>query len=313
MDETKHDGGYGWHHIDFVSDVHDNKVVFYFIDAPRAGAVYIYDLEGDSYKSFGYYFWWHTLNGFRQVFFNNSYKAEKNFWDEEQEYVLRRVDNLDYVGMAYKGLYPSEGTDNYLIETSDGRWGFIDTYGNECGLYKDASEFVNGKALVIDDENRAYIINDKFERISEYIYGADAVTGISVKKNGLYYLVTNFDKIDGTAELNVTVNGKTIMFDQPPIIENGRTLVPLRAIFEALDATVEWENATQTVTATKDGIVISVQIGNNIMTKNGTKIVLDVPAKLLNGRTLVPARAVAEAFGCNVDWNDALRQVIIKK
>ena len=87
--------------------------------------------------------------------------------------------------------------------------------------------------------------------------------------------------------------------------------MPLRAIFEALGAQIEWDDATQTVTASKNGTVIKVQIGNNIMTKNGTQITLDVPAKLVTSRTLVPARAVAEAFGCKVDWDEANWRVII--
>ena len=320
FDETKYDGGWGAHHIDFTSDVHNNMVVFYFTDAPIGSDFYIYDLEKDSYKLFidknNYTksFWWYNWNGFRQVFLKNSYKSVNRIWDEEtmhEHLCLGQLDNPDFVGNIYKDISFSFGTDIFLVETLDGRWGYIDTNGNELGFYKDATNFVNGKALVLDDENRAYIINDKLERISEYIYDVDGVTGVSVKKNGMYYLVTNFNEINGIPEITVTVNGNMVMFDQPPIIENGRTLVPLRAIFEALNATVEWNDATQTVTATKDGIVIKVQIGNNIMTKNGTQVPLDVPAKLLNGRTLVPARAVAEAFGCNVDWNEAAQHVII--
>jgi hypothetical protein len=111
--------------------------------------------------------------------------------------------------------------------------------------------------------------------------------------------------------IKVTLNGAEIDFDQPPIIENGRTLVPLRAIFEALGAKVDWSQSAQTVTATKGDVTVSLKIGSNILTKNGESITLDVPAQLLNGRTLVPARAVAEAFGAKVDWDGKTRTVII--
>ena len=114
-----------------------------------------------------------------------------------------------------------------------------------------------------------------------------------------------------TQEIKVLVNGAAVTFDQPPIIENGRTLVPLRAIFEALGATVEWEQSTQTVTAVKDDITIILKIGDVFLTKNGERITLDVPAKIVGGRTLVPARAVAESFGAEVGWDQATRTVTI--
>ncbi len=114
---------------------------------------------------------------------------------------------------------------------------------------------------------------------------------------------------DGT--IKVTLNGKPIEFDQQPIIENDRTLVPFRKIFEAMEADVSWDNATQTVTAKKGDIVITLQIGNNIMMKNGQQITLDVPAKLVNDRTLVPVRAIVEGLGAKVDWDGATQTVII--
>lgn len=109
----------------------------------------------------------------------------------------------------------------------------------------------------------------------------------------------------------VKVNGKSVEFDQPPVLENGRTLVPLRAIFEALGATVGWDDATQTVTAQKTSVEISLQIGSNQMQVNNDVKELDVSAKLVNGRTLVPVRAISEAFGCNVQWIDETQTVVI--
>ena len=114
-----------------------------------------------------------------------------------------------------------------------------------------------------------------------------------------------------TSEIKVIVNGTELSFDQPPIIENGRTLVPLRAIFEALGATVDWNPSTQTVTAVKDDITVTLKIGSDVLVRNGENIKLDVPAKIAGGRTLVPARAVAESFGAEVEWEPEARTVII--
>ena len=112
-------------------------------------------------------------------------------------------------------------------------------------------------------------------------------------------------------EITVLVNGEELLLDQPAIIMGGRTLVPLRAIFEALGSSIDWNGDTQTVTAVKDDIIVFMQIGNNVMSKNNTEIVLDVSPQIVNERTLVPARAVAESFGVGVDWDTSTQTVIL--
>ena len=113
-------------------------------------------------------------------------------------------------------------------------------------------------------------------------------------------------------QITVYINNKQLNFDIYPITEKDRTLVPMRAIFEALGAEVEWENETQTATATKEGITVSVTIDSNRMLKNGEEIELDVPARLVgDSRTLVPLRAISEAFGCQVEWDEELQRVDI--
>ncbi len=111
--------------------------------------------------------------------------------------------------------------------------------------------------------------------------------------------------------IRVLINGKNVLFNQPPIIVNGRTLVPLRAIFEGMGATVDWNNDTKTVTSTLNSTTIQLTIGSNLLYKNGTAVALDVPAQLINGYTMVPARAVAEAFGADVDWDGDTQTVYI--
>ena len=105
-------------------------------------------------------------------------------------------------------------------------------------------------------------------------------------------------------EIGVFINGTRLEFDQPPIMDGDRVLVPMRGIFEYLGAAVSWEEATQTVTAVKDDVTILLQIGSNTLIKNEETILLDVPAQLVGERTLVPIRAVAESFGATVEWNE---------
>lgn len=101
----------------------------------------------------------------------------------------------------------------------------------------------------------------------------------------------------------VILDGKQLSFDVPPTIENGRTLVPLRTIFEALGADVEWDNTTSTVTAIKDVTSIKLTIDQATAYKNENPVNLDVPGKIVNGRTMVPLRFVGEALGANVGWD----------
>lgn len=107
----------------------------------------------------------------------------------------------------------------------------------------------------------------------------------------------------------VILDGGRMQFDVPPIIEKGRTLVPLGAIFRAMGATVTWNEATSTVTATKGDINIILPIGSVAPTVNGQVWPLDVPAKLVNDRTLAPLRFVGEALGGSVSW-DAVNCIV---
>ena len=115
----------------------------------------------------------------------------------------------------------------------------------------------------------------------------------------------------GKAE--ITTNGEAKALDVPAQIIDSRTMVPLRAIFEALGASVEWDDATKTVTSVKGDTTVKLTIGKAAITVNGADKALDVPAQIVDSRTLVPVRAIAESFGCEVGWDDATKTVTITK
>jgi len=112
-------------------------------------------------------------------------------------------------------------------------------------------------------------------------------------------------------DISVYVDGEALKFDVPPVIENDRTLVPMRAIFEALGAKIEWDGETRTVTAGRGDDVLSITIGSDKLYKNDSPVALDAPARIINDRTLVPIRAISESFDAVVDWDAASRSVII--
>lgn len=105
--------------------------------------------------------------------------------------------------------------------------------------------------------------------------------------------------------IDLYVDTELIQSDTPPMVVDGRTLVPVRAIFEAIGAAVAWDEATSTATGIRDGFVVNIQINNTTAYVNGEPRVLDVPAQLINGRTMVPARFISEAMGCDVTWYEA--------
>lgn len=128
-------------------------------------------------------------------------------------------------------------------------------------------------------------------------------------------------------EIKVILDGERIEFDVQPVIENERTLVPMRAIFEAMGKKITWVGHTESAWAEDENTLVyfwadgeSKYISKrDIVETNGERhlenprdIEIDVPARVVNGRTLVPLRAIAEAFDCDVQWDDDTRTVNIE-
>ncbi|SEG67141.1 copper amine oxidase N-terminal domain-containing protein [Paenibacillus sp. UNC499MF] len=111
--------------------------------------------------------------------------------------------------------------------------------------------------------------------------------------------------------IQVTINGQTQRFEQPPVIVEGNTLVPLRAIFEKLGANITWNEQEQSVTAVKGGSAIYLKIGSKSAAVNGESKILEVPAQLVNEHTMVPVRFISEALGADVKWEPSSQTVII--
>ncbi len=113
----------------------------------------------------------------------------------------------------------------------------------------------------------------------------------------------------GAPEIAIFVEDEWLELDVPPVIRDGRTLVPMRAILEALGATVAWEDAEQKITADKAGLRLEMWVDNDRAFVNGVETVLDVPPTLMGGRTLIPLRFVSEELGEDVIWDPELYSV----
>ncbi|WP_375143033.1 stalk domain-containing protein [Paenibacillus sp. D2_2] len=113
-------------------------------------------------------------------------------------------------------------------------------------------------------------------------------------------------------DITIYVDGVQLKTDVPPVMVQGRVMLPLRAIFEALDARVYWDQKSQTVTGIKGDTTVVLKIKSKVATINDQTVTLDVPAQTLRGRTMVPVRFVSEALGQEVGWNSKDQIVTVK-
>jgi hypothetical protein len=107
----------------------------------------------------------------------------------------------------------------------------------------------------------------------------------------------------GEKSISLQINGSEISAEVPPTVIDGRTMVPVRAIFEAVGANIDFNAETKTITAKKGDTTVKMTVGANAVTVNNKEVQLDAPVVIVNGRTLAPARFVAETFGYTVQWD----------
>jgi len=109
----------------------------------------------------------------------------------------------------------------------------------------------------------------------------------------------------------VFVNNRLIEFDHPPVIENNRTLVPMRAIFEALGASVSWDDSTKSVEARRGNLTIRLAVGNAAAERwdesGYSNLTLDAEARIIKDTVFVPLRFIAESLNANVNWDNVTR------
>jgi len=113
-------------------------------------------------------------------------------------------------------------------------------------------------------------------------------------------------------EIPVVINGEAVYFaDQGPVIIDGRTLVPAGSVFVVLGFTPTWDSETRTATLTRSDYVVVITIDSATFTTNGIEFELDVPAQIINDRTMLPIRAVLQTVGYELDWDSTNRTVVI--
>ena len=130
----------------------------------------------------------------------------------------------------------------------------------------------------------------------------------------IIFIVLSISSISNAQDecVSVFVNGTKLSNKEcSPVIHNDRTLIPVRMVFDFLDASVNWQGDEKIVEIDLDDTEVVMKIGENLVYVNNEKLLLDVPPMIINNRTMVPLRFISESFGAEVIWNSKYKSVYI--
>lgn len=251
--------------------------------------------------------------GYRKYFGNNIDKIMQlvfNISDEE----INKIHNSGEI-YSYSNEYGDLLNQVYYY---DGCYYTED--GGTDGIY-----FIRQKnyAIIEDYGNNTYklcMLAQWFDLIEESFFGSQfyIYCVIQPSADGSYftlYGISDKDDIDYTPDnaVSVILNGEKLSFDQPPVIVDGRTLVPIRTVVEAMGGTVAWDDTTKTATLTYGRHIITLTVNSTTAYLDGQANTLDVAPQIIGDRTLMPIRFIAERFGFTADWDNNSRSVIINE
>jgi len=158
--------------------------------------------------------------------------------------------------------------------------------------------------LALTQGDNAIVIEakDKAGNITSQTFTVKYGTSSSTAPSSLYVVLT-------IGSANMEVNGMTRTMDAAPFIRDGRTLLPIRALIEALGGSVQWNASTKTATVALGSRTVALTIGSKTALVNGKTITLDVAPMIVKGRTFLPLRAVAENIGLDLAWEPVSRTI----
>ncbi len=224
--------------------------------------------------------------------YNDSVKDEKHGAGSNPEYFIEKYEEMLYL---IREKYP----ETHILCVSKP----FQCYHEELSalIEEMAKEDDKLHRLVLEEFHASAVHGhpnaQQHEQTAGYIIEAiEAIPDVWSEDNPEIVVKENEDK-----SVDVYLNNNEITFDVEPVVVNDRTLVPMRAIFEDLGAAVEWSDEKQTASAVKGETTITITIGG-AFTVNGEPVEIDVPAQLVDDRTMVPLRVISESFGCTVAW-----------
>lgn len=212
--------------------------------------------------------------------------------------------------------------------TGTNRWSVDD----KISLYEDESEemvyhfysedgishYLNGSYISAEEIDYGWPIKKEYETLLSSRDFGDSIYGTENKyKYGKEYLkFWNENQI--IMQINnpvMNINGTAAAIDEgigtTPILKDGRTLMPIRALIESIGGTVEWDESSSTVTLLYKENEIKLIIGSLTAYLNGIPKTLDVAPSVINGRTMLPIRFISEGFGFSVVWDSETQTIVI--
>lgn len=243
-------------------------------------------------------------------------------WTETDEEIPRSnsVSNVKY-GMTtvtdgtMKNVNYESGQNGYFYETKLGDIFLFSERENEDSAGKIKSFCFTNDNVYFVKVDAPEEFAKRYDYIDAYEYGDEII--ISMPSNVDYCTISSPEEIYKQIEEKknapyVVMNNNVLGFETPPVIENDYILVPMRFLFEQMGADVEWDQETMTATATMNNTAVAFSINDTNAEVNGAAATMDVPARLINDKTMVPLRFLSEEMGYTVTWNEATRTAIVE-
>lgn len=176
-------------------------------------------------------------------------------------------------------------------------------YKNKKNKGMDKSLLAKSEELNKDLNEIEKQIKELREEMKKVIKSTYTQEELSILKAAMEIIEKNNADIKTIPVENIITKKMNIKFDTPPVIKQGRTLIPVRAISEGFGADVKWNKDEQKVIITKGDVEIILQLADGKAFVNGEEKEIDVPAQLMSNRTLVPLRFIVENLGLSVDYD----------
>lgn len=261
----------------------------------------------------------HSENGHYYAYDIADYSGVEYFYDEAAgEFVsdLNMTKNIDIDYLTkYYWYYDCGDYSKYQFKKD----GTYTRYRYDGSIYADGQRYsLDNNILTFHYEwgDSSWIYVDK-KASNELSFLADGEKVFYAPDTGYEYIGNTYEEVPVEKEIKVVLNGEEIEFDQQPIMINDRVMVPIRAIFEAMNYEVNWNQDTKTAVAEFGNNNITVHINSKTInhTVNGVSstYICDVMPQIVSDRIIVPVRAIAESADCTVDWDSDSMTVIITK
>ena len=277
-------------------------------------------------------------NGYWYISFLDSsayYYGENGFEGELSRHYYKTNNGIDFVEISEKEFCESNADE--MIALCNGDFYHID--GDKMVLKKENTLFdvvsekskYNRKSMSTSLGTVLYKEqSDEKKEITAKAISYDGITYYSMPVNAdltsgkctnqyIYYKIqgdsekyyrVSIEKIN--SGVKVRYNNAYLSFEQPPVVEDGRTLVPMRFLFECLGDKVTWDEETRSVTAENKNSAVTFSLDSLTADVNGTEQTMDVPAKLIGDKTYVPLRFLSENLGYTVTWDEASNTAIVE-